>query len=410
MKNENQLSAANKAYLELVKIGIGTSDGGFDFSSLSDEDWNNVFDESRIQSTELLCLDAARDIKEFIPTQIYSRWFKLSAAVMAKNFKILESQNRLVGLLEGHGIPYIILKGFSSAYYYPDYEKRSFGDVDFLINVKDWEKAKKLFIDEGYSMELDGRSYHTTFRKDRDYFEMHKQIAGVPGGEYGEPIRRYLVGAVERYEMVSTPSFRKPTDTLHGVVILLHTLHHLLSKGAGIRHLCDWACFVERTHAQGFWQDELLQIFESFGLSRFLFALTYTVVKYLGVQRPDWLRETPETLSDELYEMFMHSGNFGRKNKNRNNLAIMFSKREEKLTLPKKVLNMIKALNDSNEQVYPILKKVRLLYPFIMLWRVIKYIFLVIKGKRPSLIEASRFADKKNEIYMKYELYKKDGE
>ena len=406
----NNFSLSNKAVFELVKIGIGTSRNDFDFSKLTDDDWKYVFNECKLHSIALLCFDAIATLKNYIPKDIYTEWFKLAIALTTKSQRSLESQNRLVNMLETNDIPYIILKGFASAYYYPNYEKRSFGDVDFLISINDWDKAQQFFLKNGYSMDLEHHSYHTSFRNNNDYFEMHKQIAGVPVNEYGDPIREYLVGAVERYVELDSPKFRKPTDSLHAVILALHTLHHLLSKGIGLRHLCDWACFVNKTYDDSFWTDELLNVFNKFGIFNFVQTLTYTVVKYLGVQKPLWLTKCSDDLADELMMMFVNNGNFGRKKPKKEISSFMFSKSESKLTPTTKILNMIKALNNSNETMYPILKKYKILYPFIMLIRITKYMILRFKGERPSLVDASRRADYVNELYIKYELYKVEEE
>ena len=33
---------------------------------------------------------------------------------------------------------------------------------------------------------------------------------------------------------------RIPAPFHHGLILLLHTVHHMLGEGIGLRHLCDW--------------------------------------------------------------------------------------------------------------------------------------------------------------------------
>ena len=50
-----ELTIIHKAFLELIKISIGTSNNDFDFSSLSDEEWTKILEESKKQAVVLLC-------------------------------------------------------------------------------------------------------------------------------------------------------------------------------------------------------------------------------------------------------------------------------------------------------------------------------------------------------------------
>ena len=403
-----EFSRANLALLELIKIGIGTSKKDFDFSALDAEEWQCVYSECQKQAISLLCFEGLKGFENYVPENIYSKWVNYCLIKTVLNMKILESQNILVKILASKNIDYLILKGASSASYYPNPELRCFGDIDFLIDIKNWDIVKQYFIDNGYRVSNDEHYYHSTFVKGYSVFEMHKQIGGIPNGPQGDAISAYISNALERYELVGEPHFRKPDDALHGIIIVLHTVHHLLSKGLGLRHLCDWACFVKNTHKMHFWQNELLVKFKDFGIYKFVSELTYVSVKYLGIDKPEWLVEYSDEFADELFGIFFKSGNFGSKNVHMAKSYGMFYKGDINLTLCKKTINMIRALNETNEKLYPVLKKVKVFYPFIMIWRVLKYLLLQVQGKRPSLIKVSRYTDLKNEFYLKWKLFTTD--
>ena len=61
-----KLDVTYSAYLELLKIGIGTSNNTFDFSVLSDEQWNRIVKESVHQATTLICFDSIKNINIII--------------------------------------------------------------------------------------------------------------------------------------------------------------------------------------------------------------------------------------------------------------------------------------------------------------------------------------------------------
>lgn len=78
-------------------------------------------------------------------------------------------------------------------------------------------------------------------------------------------------------------TFRNPEPFYHGLIMLLHMRHHLLAEGMGLRHLCDWAVFVDH-----FSDDEFRAMFEKklkkTGLWRF--AVTVSLSAHLAIGLP----------------------------------------------------------------------------------------------------------------------------
>lgn len=396
-----------KAYLELVKIGIGTSDYSFDFNRLNNEDWEFILEESRKQATVLLCFDALKYVNSKPFDELYNKWLLWSAKITSENISNFKEQTNLTKLLDDNSIPYVILKGWSSAYYYPKPDNRSFGDIDFLVNKADIQKSVQLLLDNGFKMEKDLSSVHYEFHKNKTRFELHKTIAGIPQNKYGAYFNEIISSAV--IERIVENGNVRIGDLHHGVIILLHTLHHLMSYGLGIRHLCDWACFVNKTKTYDFWTSKFIPLLKKTGTFKFMCGLTIVCVKYLGVVKPDWCVDVTDDMVDTITNEVFGSGNFGSKNKVNKSL-LMTMRDSEKITVFSKIKAMIGALNKTNHIVFPILKKLPILYPFIMIYRVLRYLVLMFMGKKSSLIEASKHADERNAVYMKYELFKVEDE
>lgn len=407
----NKLSLQQQALLELIKLGIGTSDGSFDFSRLSADDWTAVVDESHNQALGLLCFDATKDFSDLVSKNLYNEWFIRSAKTIAANMRVQSTQKWLTEMLEEHNIPYVILKGFSSASFYPNPDKRPLGDIDFITSPEHLDSVEDLLINNGCTKDENSGIIHYCYFKDGVELELHFEISGTPEGKSGEVVRSYLKGIVDSYVFDSCPDpFRRPTDELHGAVIFLHVLHHILSMGIGLRQICDWACFVNKTHNDSFWKKSLIPMLKEAGLFKFAAILTDATVRYLGIERPLWMPDIDDTLADDFMLEIFRAGNFGKKEKHLAGTAIMLTKDSGKQTLPRKIKAMFRALNSTNHRVYPILDKAPWLYPFIMLWRIIRYLCLSLVGKRQSLVKASRYADERNILLSKFELYKTEGE
>lgn len=401
---EKDLNLQQKAFLELVKIGIGTSKGDFDFSLLSSDDWKAVMKESQAQAVSLLCFDATRDFVGLIPPEIYAVWMKQSASTIASNLRVQKAQEELVSLLSSENCPYIILKGRSAAYYYPDPEKRALGDVDFLIDTKYKARITEELTKKDYEKPYDSHGYHDAFFKGKSELEMHYEIAGIPDGVAGEKFREYLKSAETKFEMTGDLDYNKPTDEIHAVVILLHTLHHMLSGGVGIRHLCDWACFVLKTHKEPFWEEEIIPLLRSTGTYTFASVITAVCSKYLASVRPDWCKDISDELCSEVFNDIIELGNFGKKNKERSKSGDMLSTDIKK----GKFRSMLASLHSSSYTAYPILNKAPYLYPFIFVYRIVRYLVFIAVGKRPSLVKTNSYANERRAIYSQFKLFENE--
>lgn len=230
--------------------------------------------------------------------------------IIASNVRVEYEHTELHELLTGHNIPYVILKGCASGYYYPDAILRTYGDVDFLVHERDIPQTLKLLTSIGFTPEADTQGIHIACHRDPgSVWEMHRQVNGIPSGN--NVIARCLSGIIETAVKVnlSTGSIRIPDSFHHCLVLLLHTASHLTSEGIGLRHLCDWAVFAEQTDISIFKQ-ELIEC----GLWKFAQILSLVSVKYLKISPRPYYGTASDELLDSLMTDIMTGGNFGKKN------------------------------------------------------------------------------------------------
>ena len=402
-----ELTVIHRAFLELIKISIGTSNNDFDFSLLTDKDWFNVLEESKKQAAVLLCFDALKNIEHKPNAELYHKWFLLAAANIKCNINIIKEQDALTALLNDNKIPYVILKGVSSAHYYPDSNIRSLGDIDFIVDESYLEKTKELLLSSGYQLDDDTSSIHYELSRNKVRIELHRTISGIPRNKFAE----YFLSQVSLFceHNVLEGNFSRPCDYHHAIIIFLHTLHHLLHNGIGIRHLCDWACFVQATQNDAFWTEKFIPLLKKTGTYNFMCGLTLTSVQLLGINKPHWCIDVPKSMIETLILEIGSAGNFGRK-KQKQYSTIMTRMDSEKTSVFSKAKGMITALNKTNHIVCPLIKKVPIIYPFVMLYRVIRYLVLMFMGRKPSLVETSRYAYERSAVFQNYQLYKVEDE
>ena len=396
-------SKTQTALLALISKSLGATPD-FDFCSLSDADWEQISLESRAQTVDLICFDATKGLN--VPSSVAFQWLTKSAAIFSKNLKILKAQEKLCQLLSQNGLPYVILKGLASSHFYPLPENRNCGDVDFLVPDEFFDKADRLLIDSGYVKKDEHNENHEAYVLEGVEFEMHHAVAGIPEGANGDVFREYFKDVFETSVADPTHGFIKPRDAAHGVVIFLHILHHVLSRGIGLRQICDWACFVSATQKESFWDNELLPLFKSAGLMKFCFIVTQVATDYLGTPAPSWLVRVDETIPENFVRTVFEGGNFGQKNNLKAGTSLMVIKNSEKNSFETRIRLMIDKLNKTNHMMYPVLDKLPILYPFIMVWRVLRYIGLMLVGKRQSLSKVAKYANKRQSQFEDFELFR----
>lgn len=400
------LNLKQKALLALLQ----PNNSEFDFSVLSAEDWDAVRKESYAQAVPIVAFDGTARCKQYIPKEVYTAWFENSMQCLVRNSQVLSSQNKLVKILDDNNFSYIILKGLASASYYPDPKKRALGDVDFLISPTEQQAVEKALIDAGYQKEQDDHICHRVFKKPHEHFEMHFEVAGIPEGNAGTLFRKYFENATQKYFENKETDFHNPLPQIHAAVILLHTIHHLLGEGLGLRHLCDWAYFVDKTYKESFWGTEFLPLLKKSGTFKFAMIITKTSHLYLGTACPKWAESIDDKLCEEVIVDLFSSGNFGRKDKNRAGAGKMISQNGKSGTKNSKFINQFLTLKSSMYYLYPFLHKWKILYPFIFVWRIIRYLILMLCGKRPSLIKANTYANERLAVYKQFQLYENTEE
>ncbi|MBQ7288429.1 MAG: nucleotidyltransferase family protein [Clostridia bacterium] len=400
----NDLSANQKALLQLLTAAIH----GESVKNLPLEiDWEVIFNESINQTVSILALDGAAACKDQIPKDILQSWFELATKKMSAGMHVMRSQQNMVHIMEKNHFSYFILKGAVSASYYPKPHLRSFGDVDFLIDPVQQEEVEEQLVLAGYKRWHHEHDYHVVFSKKGEHLEMHFEILGIPFDPVGSKIRDFVSDAVEHYQICTQDgfSFRAPEPLYHGLTLLLHTQHHLLGEGVGLRHLCDWGCFVKQTITQDFWLDSFLPFLKEIGLFIFAQIMTKTCALYLHTPCPDWCSDASDNLCYQLIQDIFDGGNFGRKNMRRSQATMLISRQGKNGTNQCVFRNMLHTMDRTIRFKYPIIKKMPFLYVFFFLYRSVCFLFNRITGRRILITTLLADAKKRRAFYKQLHIF-----
>ena len=288
------------ALCQLIKASLFHLPASFD----DDLDWNAVLKEAQAQTIVSLVVPA-------VPEEQAQAWQIPVYQSKAHFMRALYEQTKLVELLSGANIPFVILKGTAAAVYYPDPSARTMGDIDFLVPEEFFDAAFSLLKQNEYQFEEDygdGRDY--TFSKDKVLFELHRKYS-----DEGHNIEPLLQDGIRRAETPSLygnafPALPKPEN---GLVLLDHIRHHLFG-GLGLRQILDFMMFVFSEPDDAKFESEYLPLFEANGLGTLAKVIAKMCKQYFGLPGAAWCENADDKTCAELWETVFAGGNFGRKN------------------------------------------------------------------------------------------------
>ena len=147
----------------------------FCLPELSSEEWKSICDEAIAQS--VLGLILPRVAESYLSENPKMR--EAMYMHVANYARYVHAQDNLCSVMNVADIPFVILKGNAAAIYYKTPSERTMGDIDFQVLPEDFEKTRKLLIDNGYALDISSEEHdrHIAFSKDGVQFELHRKFS-----------------------------------------------------------------------------------------------------------------------------------------------------------------------------------------------------------------------------------------
>ena len=405
-----RISTEQQILLDLLKEDM-TAETCLDTALIEAADWPAVVQEACAQTVALQTFNAAGPYKDKIPQDVYQKWFCIATRGMQKNMRVLLAQNELIRLLEEHHCAHVILKGTSSAAYYPRPELRGMGDIDFLIDTDEEEQVRACLAEAGFHTDGKDGDHHALYLRGGIPYEMHFRPGGIPQGNLGCAISDFFANlhADAKQKTVDIAAFRAPSDAHHGMILLLHMIQHMLSGGFGLRHLYDWAAYVQATTKEPFWEEELLPLMQQCGIRFYASVMTAICADHLGITLPEWCEHIEKDQADEVLLDILTGGNFGRKEMDRDRESCIVTMKVSEQEVVSPVRNALRVLHRTTPTLHPIVKKWPILHGVFDLYRGIRYLFRCLKGDRRWFGEMLPNARARQAIYEQLKVFAPDG-
>ena len=257
-----------------------------------------VFDELCSHTIEALAAPVLAELS--LPDALYQQWMKRIVRTVAFYHICKQLQDSLPVT-----VPYAILKGTSSAQYYPYPEYRVLGDIDIITRREDFPAACEQLIQAGFEeKDADKENIrHRKFIKWNIMVEVHKTFSYTNDIQKAEYLDNLIFEGINPSHILE--------DSLNGLVLIAHISQHL-DEGLGLRQIIDWMMFVNRCLPDQAWpafQDML----RGSGLENLALVTTRMCEIYLGLPGRNWCAGADEDLCRKLFDYVMSCGNFGSK-------------------------------------------------------------------------------------------------
>ncbi len=367
--------------------------------------WEELFQESVAQAVGLIAWQGLQT--DCVPKAVKTKWQAHALQSLHANMTVHASHAAVHTLLNGEQIPYVILKGSVSASYYPDPAMRAMGDVDFLVSKRDVKRTQALLEREGFIKIEDKHLCHIAYARGEERAELHFAPVGMPEGRLGKILDGYFADIYEKstVQSILEGGMSCPSDFHHGLTLLMHTYHHLLSEGIGLRHLTDLAVFI--THVGEGFSELFEQKLRAVGLWRFAQILSTVCVRYLKIPYHSWMGELNEELCEKVLCDIFDGGNFGVKDGNRAAQGVVISDRGKGGVKRGKLSQAFHTVNEAGKTRYPRLAKIPLLRHLCFIPMGVRQTFLVMTGRRRrvKLLGEWKRAEARRQIYKQFELF-----
>lgn len=152
---------------------------------------------------------------------------------------------KLVGTFDNNGIQSVLVKGQGIAQCYERPLWRACGDVDWLLNEKNYVKAKKLLIPKASSIEEEvAIEKHIGMTLDSWIVELHGSLQTCVLPRMDKVISEVQSEIFDNLQVRKWDSngitIILPEANNDIMLIFTHILKHFFKGGIGLRQICDW--------------------------------------------------------------------------------------------------------------------------------------------------------------------------
>ncbi|MBR1687172.1 MAG: nucleotidyltransferase family protein [Prevotella sp.] len=284
---------------ELLRYAIGKSDICNKSIGI---DWDRIYGYAQGQGVTALVFDAI--------DRSYSSRHPLNIGFKTKMNWIGDVQqmeaiydlhkNIIINLAKFYqqcGIRMMLLKGIGLSYDYPIPNHRPCGDIDIYL-YGDLKRGDRL-IKEQFGVTIDTDYHkHTVFELGGVKIENHYDFANYHKHWSSKRLDKWLKQEAENSYHTNN-NIWLPSPNFNAIFLVRHAASHFAAEGITIRHLLDWAFFVEKHYNEVDWEWQW-KICKEQNMNQFLLAVNNICVRYLGFDNLIFRTGGDENLTERI--------------------------------------------------------------------------------------------------------------
>ena len=276
-------------------------------------------------------------------------------------------------------IKFMPLKGKKLRELYPDQTARTSCDIDVFYDRTKSKQVYTILTDMGFKCEGKGAN-HSTWHKGVVTLEMHHALA-----ENNEEFNKYYKNVWDRLKTDDGIRYQFSNEDFY-IYFLVHSTKHFESAGFGIRTILDIYLYTTKVELD---REYLNAELNKLGLKKFADCMEELASAWFGDGK---LNEKVQLVADYIAESFTYGRN--------DNRAMMSGAKKGKNAKKAKKGYYIKTLFPpyrSMKSLYPILKYLPFLLPFMWVYKWFEVLLTRRKSFRRVVDNAKAFSDKKIE-------------
>lgn len=252
------MTSNEKAFLAIVKIGIGTTEKTILPSVIN---WSEIKELADKQGLTAIVIDGIELLPEKYrpPKDFLLEWIGEVLQVYEYRYDAYQRTiAEMAGFYNSHGYKMMVLKGYACSLNWPKPEHRPCGDIDIWLFGKQKEADETLRQAKGPEFKIDTSHHHHTVFYWKDFMiENHYDFDNVHAHKSNAEIEKLFkeLGKDDGYSIeVLGEKVYLPSPKHHVLFLLRHMAGHFAAAEINLRQVLDWGFFVKNHTNEIDWQ------------------------------------------------------------------------------------------------------------------------------------------------------------
>ena len=260
-----------------------------DYACVTSEQWREVYKLAAKHGLLGVAFSAVERIPKgyLSDVNLLMDWMWQMEHIVKKNVQYHTSVCDILSTLKQNGLMPIILKGLDCARRYPNPNRRASGDLDIFLYSPNlshddaFEKGNAVVLQLGISVQPHDYK-HSKFTYNGIVVENHMYCTEIRGSKSKKDFEIHLQELLKNPDDAGNDCYYYPNTQFTALFLIAHSFNHFLDEGLALKHICDWAVFLNKEQDNVDWID-FYRYTDKVNITHFANTLTAVVVEYLGV-------------------------------------------------------------------------------------------------------------------------------